>query len=115
MINAMTAQGTNTLWTEAAEMATELDNLIIGPGESRDSFQKIYGSKKKYFAALNNLKTFGEEVIVAGRTKTRANLYDRGKKYLWLSYTKKMVFGYLQVGSTIPRQEVSYSVRTSFF
>ena len=26
-----------------------------------------------------------------------------------------MVFGYLQVGSTIPRQEVSYSVRTSFF
>ena len=70
-------------------MATELDNLIIRPGESRDSFQKIYDNKKKYFAALNNLKTFGEEVIVAGRTKTRANVYDRGKKYLWLCYAKK--------------------------
>ena len=47
---------TNTLWMEAAETATDLDNLIACLGESQNSFRKFYGDEKKYFAAVNNLK-----------------------------------------------------------
>ena len=81
---------TNTLWMEAAETATDLDNPVTRPGESQDSFQKFYGDKKRCFAASNNLKTFGEEIIVADSAKIRAKLRDRGKKCLWLKYAKKM-------------------------
>ena len=90
MINAILVQDTNTLWTEAAETATDLDNPVTRPGESQDSFQKFYGDKKRCFAASNNLKTFGEEIIVADSAKIRAKLRDRGKKCLWLKYAKKM-------------------------
>ena len=38
---------------------------------------------------MDNLKTFGEEVIVADRTKIKAKLRDRGKKCLWLGYAIK--------------------------
>ena len=36
----------------------------------------------------DNLKTFGEEVIVADRVKIKAKVHDRGKKCLWLRYAK---------------------------
>ena len=83
MMSAMPKQGTNTLWTEAADTATDLDNLIVRQGETKNSYQKFYGDKKRCFATMDNLKTFGEEVIVADRTKIKAKLRDRGKKCLW--------------------------------
>ena len=43
MMNVMPAQGTNTLWLEAADTAIDLDNLIIRPSELQNSYQKIYG------------------------------------------------------------------------
>ena len=88
MMNAMPKHATNTLWTEAADTATYLDNLIIRPGESKNSYQKFYGNKKKCFASPDNLKTFGKEIIVANRTKIKAKSRDRGKKCLWLGYAK---------------------------
>ena len=88
MMNAMPKPGTNTSWTEAADTATDLDNMIIRPGELENSYQKIYGDKKKCFASPDNLKTFGEEVILANRTKIKAKLRDCGKKCLWLGYAK---------------------------
>ena len=88
MMSAMPKQGTNTLWTEAAETATDLDNLIVRQGETKNSYQKFYGDDKKCFATMDNLKTFGEEVVVANRSKIKAKLCDRGKKCLWLGYAK---------------------------
>ena len=75
------------LWTEAAETATDFDNLIVRQGKAQNSYQKFY-SDKKPFASPDNLKTFGEEVIVADRTKIKAKSRDRGKKCLWLGYAK---------------------------
>ena len=76
MMNAMPKQDTNTLWAEAADTATDVDNLIIRSGESENSYQKIYGNKKSV--------SHPEEVIVADRTKIKVKLRDRGKKCLWL-------------------------------
>ena len=90
MMNAMPKLGTNTLWTEAAETATALDNLIVRQGETQNSYKKIYGDKKKCCASPDNLKTFDEEVIVADRTNLKAKFCDRGKKCLWLGYTKNL-------------------------
>ena len=64
MMNAIPKQGTNTLWTKATETATDLDNLIIRQCETQNSYQKIYGDKRKCFASPDNLKTFSKEVIV---------------------------------------------------
>ena len=66
--------------TEAADTATDLDNLIVRQGETKNSYQKFYGDDKRCFATMDNLKTFGEEVIVADRTKIKAKLRDRGKR-----------------------------------
>ena len=49
-------------------------------GKTKKSYQKFYGDMKRCFATMDNLKTFGEEVIVADRTKNKAKLRDRGKK-----------------------------------
>ena len=86
MMNAMPKpkQGTNTLWTGAAETAKDLDDMIVRQGETQNSYQNFYGDKKKCFASPDNLKTFGEEVIVADRTKIKAKLRDRGKNCLWV-------------------------------
>ena len=73
MMNAMPKQDSNTLLTEAADTATNLDNLIIRPIESQNSYHKFYGNKKKCFASPDNFNTFGEEVIVADRTTIRPN------------------------------------------
>ena len=90
MMNAMPKpkQGTNTLWTGAAETAKDLDDMIVRQGETQNSYQNFYGDKKKCFASPDNLKTFGEEIIVADRTKIKAKLCDHGKKGLWLGYAK---------------------------
>ena len=71
MLSGMEDRRTNNIWTAAADTATDMDNLIIHPGKTMNSFQKFYGNKKKCFASGDNLKTFGEEVIVADRTKIR--------------------------------------------
>ena len=73
---------------EAVETPTDLNNLIIRPSTLHTSFQKFYGDKNKCFATSNNLKTFGKEFIVTDRTKIKAKVRDRGKKYLWLAYAK---------------------------
>ena len=73
---------------EAADTATDSDNLIIRPSESQNSYRNFHVNKEKCFVSTNNLKTFGEEVIVVDRAKIKANLRDCSKKYLWLGYAK---------------------------
>ena len=67
---------------------TDLNNLIVRQGKTKNAYQKFYGDKKKCFPYPDNLKTFGEEVIVADRAKIKAKLRDHGKKCLWLGYAK---------------------------
>ena len=88
MMSGMGERRTNYIWTAAADTATDLDNLIIRAGETENSFQKFHEDKKKCFASGDNFKTFGEEVIVADRTKIKAKLRDRGIKCLWIGYAK---------------------------
>ena len=88
MMSGMEDRRTTNIWTAAADTATDMDNLIIRPGETENSYQKFYGDKKKCFTSGDNLKTFGEEVIVADRTKIKAKLRDRGIKCFWLGYAK---------------------------
>ena len=46
-MNAMPEQGTNTLRTEAADTATDLDN-IIRPGELKNSYPKNIATRKVF-------------------------------------------------------------------
>ena len=39
LMSAMSKQGTDTLWTKAADTATNLDNLIVRQGETKNSHQ----------------------------------------------------------------------------
>ena len=48
MMSAMPKQGTNTLWTEAAETATNLDNLIAQQGETQNLYQKSMATRKMF-------------------------------------------------------------------
>ena len=57
-------------------------------GETKHSYQKFYSDDKRCFATIDNFKTFGEEAIVADRTKIKAKLRDRGKRCLWVGYAK---------------------------
>ena len=59
------------LWAEAANTATDLDNMLIKPGETTNSFQKFFGKGVKSIIPMNSAKTFGEMVVIANRNKVK--------------------------------------------
>ena len=85
------------LWAEAANTATDLDNMLIKPGETANSFQKFFGKGVKSIIPMNSAKTFGEMVVVANRNKVKAKLDDRGNMRIWLGYAKDNAIGTYRV------------------
>ena len=72
------------LWAEAANTATDLDNILVKYKESKNSFQKFYKNKKK--SIISTTRIFGEMVVVTNRSLVKAKLADRGKVCVWLGY-----------------------------
>ena len=83
------------LWPEAANTATDLDSILVRNGETLSSSQKFFGKdvKSLHVDIDSNTKKFGEECIVADRTKIKAKFADRGKPCLWLGYAKRHAAG----------------------
>eukprot|EP00970_Alexandrium_tamarense_P003304 scaffold525_cov112-Alexandrium_tamarense.AAC.1 len=85
------------LWAEAANTATDLDNMLLRQGETTNSFHKFFGKGVKSIIPMNSAKTFGEMVVVANRNNVKAKLDDRGKTCIWLGYAKDHAIGTYRV------------------
>ena len=72
------------LWAEAVNTATNLDGILVAPGEKRSPYQKFFG--KGYKPIIDVTKTFGQECIVTNRTAIKSKLSNRGKPCLWMGY-----------------------------
>lgn len=82
------------LWPEAANTATDLDSILVRNGESLSPSQKFFGKDRKSHIDIDsNTKKFGEECIVADRTKIKGKFADRGKPCFWLGYAKNHAAG----------------------
>ena len=85
------------LWAEAANTATDLDNMLLKQGETTNSFHKFFGKGVKSIIPMNSAKKFGEMVVVANRNNVKAKLDDRGKTCIWLGYAKDHAIGTYRV------------------
>eukprot|EP01083_Nonionella_stella_P004795 13981_1 len=83
------------LWTEAANTATQLDNILVPNGKSINSFQQFFGKGIK--SPVNSTKVFGEMCVVSDRRKIKAKFDDRGKTGIWLGYAEGHAVGTYRV------------------
>ena len=74
------------LWAEAANTATNLDGILVGPGETVNSTTKFFG--KGYKSNILSTKIFGEECIVANAKTVNTKIDPRGQKMNWVGYAK---------------------------
>ena len=84
-------------WAEAANTATDIDNMLVKQGETSNPFQKFFGKGVKSIIQMNSAKIFGEMVVVAKRNKVKAKLDDRDKTCIWLGYAKDHATGTYRV------------------
>ena len=56
------------LWCEAAQTATDIDNILVVEDECQPAYMKLYGSYAKY---SRYLQTFGEMCVTAQHTKKK--------------------------------------------
>ena len=66
------------LWTEFANMATEILNIIVSDLCEECSYEKVYG-KLPTWCAATNICTFGEVYIVDNRSKIKSKFTNRGE------------------------------------
>ena len=71
------------LWTECANTATSLDNIITHEPEQPSPYELFYGTPLKI---VNNLRTFGEIGIVKTATKTQSKIVNRGEACIFVGY-----------------------------
>ena len=71
------------LWTECANTATALDNIITHDPQQRSPHELFYGKPSKI---VNNLRTFGEIGIVKTATKTQSKIVNRGEACIFVGY-----------------------------
>ena len=88
----------NRLWPECANTLTDMDNILVKPGETTDSFQQFFGEGAK--SNIDSTKKFGESCVVADRTKIKAKLSNRGKPGKWLGYEKSHPKGTYRILNT---------------
>ena len=67
----------NTLWSEAMNTATELDGILVNPGETSSPYQKISG--KGYMATIDDTKTSRQLCVITNRIAIKDKLDDRRK------------------------------------
>ena len=53
----------NCLWPECVNTLTDMDNILVKPGETTDSFQQFFGEGAKN--NIDSTKKFGESCVVA--------------------------------------------------
>ena len=73
------------LWAEAANMATQIDNVLVKNPKKRTPFEKFTGTKPKY---AKNLRAFGDMCIVLDQSKRkiRSKLDNRGILGMMVGY-----------------------------
>ena len=76
----------NHLWPEYASTLIDMNDILVRPGETTDSFQQFFGEGVK--SNIDSTKKFGELFMVADQTEIKAKLSDRGKPGKWLGYAK---------------------------
>jgi hypothetical protein len=72
-------------WTECANTATGIDNLIVSNNKPVSSYHCFYEEDPKY---IKQMRTFGEMAIVTNHKnkKMRTKLADLGKPAMFLGY-----------------------------
>jgi hypothetical protein len=75
----------NQLWTEAANTATKIDNMLIYENDSVHAHKKFYGTDPGY---MRYLRTFGEIAITTNHENKqgRSKVEDRGRECMFLGY-----------------------------
>ena len=73
------------LWAEAANMATQIDNVLVKNSNKRTPFEKFTGTKPRY---ARNLRAFGDMCIVLDQSKKkiRSKLDNRGILGMMVGY-----------------------------
>ena len=84
------------LWAEAANLATDLNNILVSYGEKKNPFQKFYGEKAK--SNIASTKVFGEMVVVADRKAIKSKLADRGKSVCGQGMQRTTLQAYIEFG-----------------
>ena len=87
MLNAAEVPKTlrEKLWAYAAKMATELDTILVKPGEDSSAIMKFYGDNPPWIV---NLRPFGEVGIISNQSNKniRGKLEDRGSPALFVGF-----------------------------
>jgi hypothetical protein len=73
------------LWAQCAKLACKLENILVGPNDTKSSMEKFDGELPKW---VKNLRTFGEVAIISDEKnkKIRSKLTDRGFPALFVGY-----------------------------
>lgn len=76
------------VWTECANTATKLDNILVNGTGGVTPYMQLYGKSPGY---ETNLRKFGEIGIVTktNMTKVRSKLEDRGEPCMFIGYADK--------------------------
>ena len=80
------------LWAEAANTATDLENILYKQGKNGSSFQQFFGKGVKSLVP-SSIQKFGEMAVITDQGKIKAKLDDRGKTCIWLGYAKDHAIG----------------------
>ena len=78
----------NKLWSECANMATDIFNILVDDHKKECPYEKYFGEMPKWFQ-VPNLRPFGWICVVTKYNKILAKLDDRGKLGLMVGYGTK--------------------------
>ena len=73
----------NGLWSQAAKMATMLENIIVKHRHEKSPAELMYGNHPKW---IKNIHLFGEVAMIADRTKIKSKLTNRGFPAIFIGY-----------------------------
>ena len=105
----------DSLWSEAANTATDLDSNLVKTSTGISAFQQFFGKGIK--TPVDFTKKFGERCVVTDRTKLKAKLGERGKECRWVGYAKDHSVGTYRfynskTGKIIMSRDVAHTVKT---
>ena len=73
------------MWAETANTATDHEVMIVYPGESKSSYEKLFGKEAPY---ARSLRSFGEIGIIKNHERIRGKLTNREKVAMFIGYSK---------------------------
>ena len=86
------------LWTECANTATDIDNIIVS--DKISPYQAFHGSDSKI---IKKLQVFGEMGVIKNHSiKFQSKLHDKGSVVMFVGYAKdhsEDVFRFLKMGT----------------